>query len=262
MPKGARAYTFRCVVPGIKVTDESERAQLIADICGLKHEVINVYWEDVIDVVDELMRHKRAPVHSIETQIYIAALRVKGEGFTKFIFGEIADTIYGGLHGLLSRDWLIGEFIDRYSYVMPYKVLRDYDMNLAPYYEFERDGHIDAHIFINKYFRQESLGSYYNACNTAGIEFIAPYSKTYLDTPLDYSRIRSGESKYLVREAFMKLYPNLDMPEKIPMPRPVNEWLKNWKGPQRKEFFPHCTDNMTGDQKWMVYCLERYLNME
>lgn len=135
-------------------------------------------------------------------------------------------------------------------------------MNLAPYYELENDGYIDAHEFLNKNFRPESLGSYYNACDTAGIEFIAPYSLTYLDAPLDYSRIRNGESKYLVREAFQKLYPDLDMPEKIPMPRPVNEWFRNWNGPSRPEFFPHCTDNMTGDQKWMIYCLERYLNLE
>ena len=261
MPKGSKAYTFRCVVPGVKVTDESERAGLIAEINGLSHEVINIHWEDVIAVVDELMRHKKSPVHSIETQIYIAALKAKGEGFKRFIFGENADIIFGGMNGLLIKDWLIGEFIDRYSYVMPYKVLRDYEMNLEPYYEFENDGYIDAHYFINKYFRPESLGSYYNACDTAGIEFIAPYSMTYLDVPLDYSRIRNGESKYLVREAFRKLYPELNMPEKIPMPRPVNEWLKGWHGPTRSEFFPHCTDNMTGDQKWMIYCLERYLNL-
>lgn len=261
MPKGAKAYTFRCIVPGIKVTDESERARLIADINGLEHEVINIHWEDVIAVVDELMRHKKSPVHSIETQIYIAALRAKTDGYTRFIFGENADIIFGGMNGLLIKDWLIGEFIDRYSYVMPYKILRDYKMNLEPYYEFENDGYIDAHEFINKYFRLEALGTYSNACETAGIDLVVPYARTYLDAPLDYSRIRIGESKYLVREAFMKLYPNLEMPEKIPMPRPVNEWLKNWPGPQRSEFFPHCTDSMTGDQKWMVYCLERYLNL-
>ena len=45
------------------------------------------------------------------------------------------------------------------------------------------------------------------------------------------------------------------------MPRPVNEWFAKWKGPTRPEFIPHCTDNMTGDQKWMVWSLERYLNL-
>jgi len=45
------------------------------------------------------------------------------------------------------------------------------------------------------------------------------------------------------------------------MPRPVNEWFADWVGPTRPEFIPHCTDDMTGDQKWMVWCLERYLNI-
>ena len=262
MPKASTAYTFRCLVPGVQVTDETERAALIAKRCGLKHEVINIFWEDIVSVIDELMEHKRAPIHSIEAQINLAAKRVNSQGFTKFILGENADIIYGGMNGLLAKDWLIGEFIDRYCYVMPYKVLKDYCMNLAPFYEFEHDGHINAYKFINKYYRKESLGSYSNACGTAGIEFVAPYSLTRLDAPLDYQRIRSGDSKYLVREAFRKLYPDLSLPEKIPMPRPVNEWFKCWTGPERAEFFPHCTDNFTGDQKWMVWCLERFLNLE
>ena len=85
----------------------------------------------------------------------------------------------------------------------------------------------------------------------------------YLAAPIDYNRIRNGESKYIIREAFKKLYPDFDIPKKIPMPRPVNEWMNEHyiDGPKREEFIPHCTDNMTGDQKWMVYCLERFLNL-
>ena len=262
MPEGSTAYTFRCVVPGVKVIDETERAARYASLCGLKHEVIDIYWEDVERVIDELMRHKGAPVHSIEAQIYIAAKRAKSHGLTRLIFGDASDMIYGGLNGLLAKDWLIGEFIDRYSYVMPHKVLRESVMNLSPFYELEHDGRIDPYQFINKFFNMESLGSYYNACGTAGVEFFDPYSRTRLDAPIDYSRIRSGDTKYLVREAFRKLYPDLPVPEKIPMPRPVNEWFKDWSGPKRPEFFPHCTDNFTGDQKWMVWCLERFLNLQ
>jgi len=261
MPKGSTAYTFRCVVPGIKVTDESERAKVYADICGLKHKVVDIYWEDVEAVIDGLMKHKGAPIHSIEAQIYIAARKAKSEGFNKFVFGESADVTYGGMNGLLVKDWLFGEFVDRYTYVMPYKVLREPVMPLEIYRNFESEGNVDGHNFVSKFFRFESLNSYINACETAGSKFIAPYSMTYLDAPIDYQRIRSGETKYLVREAFRKLYPDLEMPEKIPMPRPVNEWFKDWEGPKRPEFFPHCTDNMTGDQKWMVWCLERFLNL-
>lgn len=260
MPKGSKAYTFRCVVPGIQVIDESPMAKKWADLNDLDHEVIDIYWEDIIPAADECMKHKNAPIHSIEAQIYLAAKRAKEQGFTKFILGENADIIYGGMNGLLEKDWLYSEFIDRYTYVMPYRVLRDFVMPLDPYKEFEVDGHIDGHDFINTYFRQEALGTYTNACNTAGIEFVGPYSRTYLDGPIDYARIRSGDTKYVIRELFRELYPGESLPDKIPMPRPVNEWFKDWEGPTRDEFIPHCTRDMKGDQKWMVWCLERYLN--
>lgn len=261
MPEKSVAYTFRCVVPGAKVIDESERAAYYAKECKLDHRIIDIYWEDVERVVEDLMRHKGAPVHSIEAQIYLAALKAKEEGFENIIFGENADIIYGGMNGLLQKDWLFGEFVDRYAYIMPYKVLKDAMMPLEPFQEFCRDGHIDGHEFINKYFRQEALGTYNNACDAAGIRFIGPYSETVMDKPIDYDRIRAGDTKYIIREAFKILYPDYEAPAKIPMPRPVNEWFADWKGPIRLEFWPHCTDNMTGDQKWMVWCAERFLNM-
>lgn len=261
MPKGSTAYTFRCVVPGIQVTDESGRAAAFAKECGLKHEVIDITWEDVESVVDVLLKHKGGPIHSIEAQIYIAALKAKEAGFERLIFGENADIIYGGMNGLLAKNWTFGEFVDRYSYIMPYKVLREPLMPLGPFEEFEKDGHIDGHDFVNKYFRQEALGTYNNACDTAGIEFVGPYSMTVYDDVLDYERIRSGDTKYVIRELFRKLYPDFVLPDKIPMPRPVNEWFADWKGPVRPEFIPHCTDVMTGDQKWMVWCAQRYLDI-
>ncbi len=261
MPKGSKAYTFRCVVPGIQVIDESPMAKKWADMNGLEHEVIDIYWEDIVPAAEECMKHKNAPIHSIEAQIYLAAKKAKEQRYTKFILGENADIIYGGMNGLLEKDWLYSEFVDRYTYVMPYKVLRDFVMPLDPYKEFEVDGHIDGHDFINKYFRQEALGTYTNACNTAGIEFVGPYSRTYLDGPIDYGRIRSGDTKYVIRELFRELYPGEKLPDKIPMPRPVNEWFKDWTGPTRDEFIPHCTRDMKGDQKWMVWCLERYLSI-
>lgn len=260
MPEGSTAYTFRCIVSGKQVTDETPQAAKYAAECGLKHEIIDITWEDIISVTDKLINHKGAPIHSIEAQIYLASCKVKEAGFTKLIFGENADIIYGGMNGLLAEDWLTGEFIDRYSYVLPYKVMYNPAIDLTPFYEYDRDGHIDGHDFVNKFFRQEALGTYTNACGTAGIEFVGPYSKTVLNVSIDYSRIRSGDTKYIVREAFKKLYPGWDMPKKIPMPRPMNEWMADWTGPKRKEFIPHCTEKMTGDQKWMIYVLERYLN--
>lgn len=261
VPAGTKAYTFRCIVPGKQVVDESSAAQRWAMLNHLDHEIIDIYWEDIKNAADICMQHKGGPIHSIEAQIYIAARKAAKDKKTKFIFGENADIIYGGMDGLLAKDWLYSEFVDRYTYVMPYRVLRDPVILLEPYERFEKDGHIDGHDFINTYFRQEALGTYTNACETAGIKFVGPYSETVLDVPIDYSRIRAGETKYLIRELFHMLYPDIDIPAKIPMPRPVNEWFADWAGPQRQEFIPHCTDNMNGDQRWMVWCLERYLNL-
>lgn len=261
MPEGSSAYTFRCLVPGKKVEDESERAARYAEICKLNHKVVDIYWEDVEAVVDKLMLRKGAPIHSIETQIYIAAQKVRADGFDKFIFGETADIIYGGHDGLLSKDWLFGEFVNRYSYILPYKVLKNPQMPLEPYQEFEIDGHIDPYDFINKHYRQESPDSYTNACAAAGVEFVAPYFMSRMANRIDYKKIRGGEPKYIVREAFRKLYPDEDIPKKIPMPRPVNEWFENWQGPTRAEFLPHCHEILNGNQRWMVWALERFLNL-
>ena len=134
-------------------------------------------------------------------------------------------------------------------------------MPLAPFQEFEIDGRVEPHDFMERYYRPESLGSYVNSCALADIELIAPYALTKLANPIDYKKIRGGEPKYIVREAFRKLYPGEEIPRKTPMPRPVNEWFENWQGPTRKEFLPHCQENLNGNQRWMVWALERFLNL-
>lgn len=260
MPKGSTVYTFKCIVPGMQVTDESPIAAQYAKECGLKHKIVEIYWEDFEKYAPILMKHKGAPFHSIEVQIYKACLQAKEDGFTKVIFGESADVNYGGMSDLLSKNRTVGDFIQRYPYVLPYRVLKDYALLLDPILTYEKDGYVDVHEFNRNVFYTEAMGSYINAATTAGIEPIIPFAHTYLGTPLDYTRIRNGENKYLVREVFSRLYEDFTIPAKLPMPRPVNEWLKDWQGPVRPEFWPHCTDEMTGDQKWLVYCLEKFLN--
>lgn len=261
MPRGSVAYTFKCVVPGKEVTDETSQAARYAELCGLEHRVVEIYWEDFEQYAPVLMRHKGAPIHSIEVQIYKGALQALADGMDTFIFGETADLNYGGLSGLHSKDWTFGEFIDRYAYVKPYHVLKEYEMVTEPLRTLEKNGMIDVHEFCRGLFLQEAMGSYTNACQCAGIKLSTPYAQTRLSTPLDIERIRRGESKYLVREVFNRLYPGLEVPPKTPMPRPMNEWLSGWDGPVRKEFWPNCMINMNGDQRWLVWALEKFLNL-
>ncbi len=260
MPEGSVAYTFKCVVPGVEVTDETPMAARYAEECGLDHRVVEIYWEDVESYLEVLMKNKRAPLHSIEIQIYKAAMQAKEDGFSKFIFGESADCLYGGLDDLLSRDYTIEEIFNRYSSLMPEKVLKKPEKILDPYLKYCKNNYFNTLNFLSEFFFKESMGSYTNPCNVAGIEFIAPYART-LPPQIDIKRIRDGEPKYLVREVFNRLYPDFKINKKLPMPRPTNEWFKDWKGPVRNEFLPNCVSDLTGDQKWLVYCLEQFLNM-
>lgn len=261
LPSGTLAYTFKCIVPGVEVTDETSTAAKYAKECNLNHKIIEIYWEDYLNYSKTLMKHKGAPIHSIEIQIYKASLEAKKDGIDVLIFGESADVNFGGQDGLLSKDWTIGEYINRYSYVMPYMAVKEPMIINEPFLKYSNNGFINTHEFNRHAYYCESMGSYLNATQTAGIELCAPFSKTYLGPDLDYQKIRSGKNKYLVREIFERLYPDFIIPPKTPMPRPMNEWLKNWDGPKRKEFLPNCQTNMSGDQKWLLYSLEEFLNM-
>lgn len=262
MPKGSTAYTFRCVVEGASVVDESPQAARYAEECGLRHVVIDVSWNDMASIAPSLMAQKGAPIHSIEVQIAKASMMAREEGFTGFLFGESSDLNYGGQSGLFSGTWTFGEWVDRYSYVLPYKVLRNFRMDLEPYARWcKEDGYEDVLEYCRHEYFLESLGSYENATSWGGLRLHTPFANTRLAVPLDYERIRAGENKYLVREVFERLYPGWTMPDKLPMPRATELWMAGWDGPTRPEFWPHCTVGMTGDQKWLVWALEKYLDM-
>lgn len=261
VPKGTKAYTFKCVVPGIETVSEVEQAKKYADDNHLEHEVVEIYWKDFEEITPVLMKQKGAPVHSIEIQIYKAAMKAKEDGYDAIIFGESADLNYGGLSGLLSKDWTMGDFLERFAFVLPYKALKEFTLVTKPLIPYEKDGYFDVVEFCRGFFLREAMGSYTNACEAAGIELICPYVHTFMSVPLDLKKIREGQNKYIIRELFNDMYDNYVIPDKLPMPRATNEWFANWEGPKRSEFWPHCTDSMTGDQKWLIWCLEQFLNM-
>lgn len=261
MPKGSTAYTFQCIVPGKEVINEVPRAAKYAKECGLNHKIIKIYWEDFENYSSVLMKHKGAPIHSIEIQIHKAALQSKLDGFNTLIFGESADCLYGGQSMLFGQNWTFGEFVDRYSFVKPYSALKEYVLDLQPYIDATTDGYINVQKFMGQTFFNESVNSYYNACETANIKCSIPFSNTFFNGELDKKLLHSGKNKYLVYELFKELYPNFETPIKTPMPRPLDEWLKDWQGPNLPEFWPHCTDHMTGDQKYYIWALETFLEL-
>lgn len=241
---------------------EIERAKFYAETYGLKLHFVEINWQTIEPHIDAVMRAKGAPVHSIEPQLVTAANQAKADGIDTLIIGNGSDYVFGGMDKLLSRDWNFDEFVKRYTYLEPAAVLNEpADVS----YLFERyrinDG-IDWLQFLYDIGTQESYGSYQNAFETAQIDYADPYANLIMGVPLDLQRVRNGEPKYLIRELFAKKYPNFPVPNKIPMPRPVDFYFADWQGPTRPEFKQNLDmTKFTGNQKWQLYCLERFLNL-
>lgn len=258
---GRKAYTFR-FVNGKWQEDELNRAEKYAEYYNLELHYVDISWDTVQEHIDAAMLLKGAPVHSIEPQIVQAALQAKEDGVERIIIGDAADYIFGGMDKLLSKDWSFNEFVQRYTYINPKDVLVDYADMTYVFEEYRRGKNIDFMSFLERYASIESYGSYKNAFDTAKMPYADLYEVLQLDGELDLSRIRNGESKYLIRELFKMKYPEMPVPEKNPMPRPVDAYFLNWEGPTRPEFKKNLNmKNFTGNQKWLVYCLERFLNL-
>lgn len=257
---GCDAYTFR-FMGGEFQKDELERAETFARTYGLRLHYIDVSWDMVERNVDKVMECKNAPVHSIEPQIYEGAMVAKKDGIEVMIIGDAADYAFYGMDGLLSKDWLFEDFYKRMIYIEPSEVLKEpADMHYI-FEKYRQGEHIDFLGMYDSIVTDESYASYDNAFYSAQLPYVDPYELLKMADPIDLKRVRSGESKYLIRELFKMRYPELPVPGKNPMPRPVDMYFKNWEGPKREEFRNDIDmSKYSGNQKWLMWVLERFLN--
>lgn len=257
----ADAYTFR-FLGGTYQKEELQRAEYFANKYHLILHYVDISWDSIESCIDPVIRTKGAPVHSIEPQIYKAVLQAKADGIEEMIVGESADLIFGGMDQLLSRDWFFDDFVKRYTFTDPADVLCE-PADVGYLFERFRDGDkIKLLDFMDGVFSIESSSSYLNAFGTAGMPYTDPFARLKMADPLDMNRVRNGEPKYLIRELFAMKYPEIPVPDKIPMPRPVDAYFANWAGPTRPEFRKDLDmSKFTGNQKWQLWCLERFLDM-
>ena len=260
--RGAEAYTFR-FLDGAFQQEELQRAEYYARQNSMTLHYVDISWQTVEQYVDRVMEKKCAPVHSIEPQILQAALQAKEDGVTLMVVGESSDLVFGGMDGLLSEDWTVDAFAARYTFTDPAVVLKE-PADIRYLYERYRidETYIDYLRFMDDVFSVESSGSYYNAFQVAEMPYFDPYASLIMKSPLDLKRVRNGESKYLIRDLMKQKYPDIPVPEKVPMPRPVDLYFSDWAGPARPEFLPHPDmRRFSGNQKWQLWCLERFLNL-
>ncbi|MGO5334486.1 asparagine synthase-related protein [Enterococcus cecorum] len=265
LPAGTDAYTFRFLDNGFTNHDIT-RAEKYAEKYHLNLHYVDINWDIVEKNLPKLLLKKGAPVHSIEPQIMEAALQAKKDGVEMMVAADGSDLVFGGMDKMLSKDWKYDEWKEFYTFCNPEKVLKN---PVSMEYVFERyklpNNEIDYLRFIDEIFAHESSASYCNAFITAEMKytpFFDPSGMVKMGSPLDLDRIRRGESKYLIRELFKLCYPEFDIPEKIPMPRPVDIYFEKWSGPKREEFKKNLDmSEFTGNQKWQIYCLEQFLNL-
>ncbi|GMW01166.1 MAG: hypothetical protein AMXMBFR84_23030 [Candidatus Hydrogenedentota bacterium] len=259
LPANTKAYTIRFRAEG--AIDESIRAKVYAEHCQCDHKVVDVTWQDHLDSMDILMERKNAPLHAIEVALYKAARQAASDGVKTLIVGNGADSTFGGMDKLLSKDWSFDEFVKRYTFIQPEAALRDPVPIIDVYEPYRTPEGINYIAFLKRVHGIGIIQTFENAIHAAGCRVIAPYEGMALDEPLDLSRIRRGEPKYLLQAVFSKLYPVLESVEKIPFARPMTQWLADWKGPTRPEFLDTMSMNdFTGDQRWLLFCLEQFLN--
>ncbi len=258
---GSHAYTFNSVSG--ECDADVQRAKTYCKKFGLQHHLIDITMEDYEKYTPIVMRSKYAPVHSIEPQIYKVATLAKKDGVQLMIVGESSDLIFGGMDKLISPEWTFDEFVKRYTFLDPSLVLNN-PIDQTEVFEKYRKGEngIDVLTFMDDIFAIESSSSYLNAFGAAWLPYYDPYARLIMADPLDMNRVRNGEPKYLIRGLYALIYPELEIPFKIPMPRPVDAVFKDWDGPKRPEFRKDIPmDKLTGNQKWQLWCAEKFLDM-
>ena len=257
--EGSHAYTF--TANGTAVFDaDQERAAQYCRKFGLKHHLVDISFDDYKTITPIVMKTKCAPVHSIEPQIYKAAQMAIADGVDLIIVGESSDLIFGGMDKLLAKDWRFDEFVKRYTFLEPELVLKNPVSQLALFEQYRQGEHIDFMRFMDEVFSVESSSSYLNAFGTANLPYYDPYARLIMRDELDLNRVRNGEPKYLIRNLYAMKYPENQIPDKIPMPRPVDFIFRDWEGPKRPEFRQDIPmQNLTGNQKWQLWCAEQFL---
>lgn len=259
VPNGTKAYTIDFVSKNSH--KESILAEKYVDYLKLDHHIVNVEWKDYEQYLNFLMIKKNSPLHPVEVALHKASIMAKSHGLSRLIIGNGADSTFGGMDKLLSSNWALDKFAERYTFLDPNKILNSPISMKYVFEKYSQDGTVNVPLFLKQVHGTGIIQAFENAIESTGVKIYAPYEDFILMEKLDMMRIAT-EPKYMLYELFHKRFRNIEAPRKIPFVRPMNDWLEKWEGPTRKEFILNYNiDDFSGEQRWLLYCLEKFLNL-
>ena len=175
------------------------------------------------------MKVKKNPIHPCEVPVYMCCKKAVEMGIDIILSGWGADTHFGGMSKLLSKDWSFEEFKKRYEYCP--RIKEDNLLLDFTYKDYiKNDGKIDIQKFLTFNYHIMTIKSFFYIPEIFGLIHIPVWGFLGIKNNLDLERIRSGNPKYIIEETFKIMYKDENIPitEKIPFTRPTDIYMEKY----------------------------------
>lgn len=254
MPAGSMAYTIDYAEAENR-SEFREAAQFLAK--DVRHQRVLVDRRQFFQAADDLVLRKRMPLVPHEAAVAVACQQARRDGVTHLVGGFGADTGLGGFSNYYrNRRW--EDFVTHMlpKFWNPAAVLNESSDVAWVARQYVEEGTVDVQNFLKE------VGVEGNAVATAiqalGLTPVFPYADLRYSRRFDVDRLASGDTKYLLKSIFRRLYPNHAPARKFPLHVPYNQWMMGYQ-PSRQEFKSALKlQPDQGKRNALIYSLERY----
>jgi len=226
--------------------------------------IVDVSWKDYNDNIDYLMSVKKNPIHPCEIPVYMCCKKAKEMNINVLLSGWGADTHFGGMDKLISKDWKLYDFKKRYEYCP--RIKEDNEFLDNSYKKFiNKNNIINTQEFLTYNYHIMTIKSFFYLPELFGLLHLPLWGYIGLNHELNIKRVRNGEPKYVILEAFKILYKNdnINITNKIPFTIPTDIYMKEHfndiKYHNKLKKYIDNNKNLSAQQLWMVYILNRFL---
>lgn len=258
LPENTDVFTIQ--FDSVFDSQEADFAAHYSQIFKLNHHIVKVSWQDYLSFHDLLSESRRSPLHPIEVPLYKAALAAAELGIKQLFVGNGADSNFGGMDKLLANDYTLESFCKRYFFVDPKIILRSWTDEMVDLSRFG-DSKFDVISFLRCVHGAAIDSTFHHAIESAGLSVVAPFEE-FRPAYLDLERVRTGDPKYIIRQLFEMRYPDMRARQKVPFARPMQDFMNGIDMPTARIFHDQYPwSELTGDQKFLVWSLSRFLSL-